>query len=138
MPAQKNHVPRQLKVGVVGIGRMGRHHAMNLLHRTPRAHLICACSPAQDDLLWADEYLVPHGVHVVPTFEEMIETPGLEAIIIASATYAHTSQTTAALDKGLHVLCEKPVCQTLDEVCKILQGLQCSSRSRPTASRSCG
>ena len=128
MPAQKNHVPRRLKVGVVGIGRMGRHHAMNLLHRTPRAHLICACSPAEDDLLWADEHLVPHDVHVVPTFEEMIETPGLEAIIIASATYAHTYQTTAALDKGLHVLCEKPVCQTLDEVSKILQGLQCSSR----------
>src|SRR6478752_94956 len=133
MPAQKNGVPRRLKVGVVGIGRMGRHHAMNLLHRTPRADLICACSPAEADLLWAGEHLVPHGVHVVPTFEEMIKIPGLEAILIASATYLHTSQTTTALDKGLHVLCEKPVCQTLDEVSDTVQTLQYLSRSHPTA-----
>lgn len=119
MPAQKNHASRKLRVGVVGIGRMGQHHAMNILHRTPRADLICACSPAESDLIWAEEHLVPHGVHVVPTFEEMIETPGLEAVIIASASFLHTSQTTTALEKGLHVLCEKPVCQSLDEASKL-------------------
>ena len=121
MHAQKNNATRRLKVGLVGIGRMGRHHAMNLLHRTPRADLICACSPAEADLVWADEHLVPHGVDVVPSFEEMIESPGLEAVLIASATYLHTSQTTTALDKGLHILCEKPVCQTLDEVSNVVQ-----------------
>lgn len=116
MPSEKPNVPKRLQVGVVGIGRMGRRHAINILHEVPRATLLCACSPAEADLVWADEHLVPHGVHVVPTFEEMIETPGLEAVIIASATHLHTSQTTAALERGLHVLCEKPVCQTLDEV----------------------
>lgn len=107
---------RQLGVGVVGIGRMGRRHALNVLHRIPRAKLVCACSPAEADLIWADEHLVPHGTRVVPTFEKMIETPGLDAVIIASATPLHTSQTTAALKKGLHVLCEKPVAQSVEEV----------------------
>ncbi|KAM0543481.1 hypothetical protein ACHAPJ_012279 [Fusarium lateritium] len=129
MTMTSNTTLRRLKVGVVGIGRMGRHHAMNLLHRTPRADLVCACSPAEADLVWADENLVPHGVHVVPTFEEMIETPGLEAVLIASATYLHTSQTTTALDKGLHVLCEKPVCQTLDELVALVEKVE----ARPDA-----
>jgi myo-inositol 2-dehydrogenase/D-chiro-inositol 1-dehydrogenase len=46
----------------------------------------------------------------------MIETPGLDAVIIASATFLHTTQTATALRKGLYVLCEKPVCKTLEEV----------------------
>ncbi|KAM0206135.1 hypothetical protein ACHAPA_011757 [Fusarium lateritium] len=130
MPTQKNGAPRRLKVGVVGIGRMGRHHAMNLLHRTPRADLICACSPAEADLVWADEHLVPHGVYIVPTFEEMVEIPGLEAILIASSTYLHASQTKTALDKGLHVLCEKPVCQNLDELVALVDKVEAHPGAR--------
>jgi myo-inositol 2-dehydrogenase/D-chiro-inositol 1-dehydrogenase len=114
--AQARATTSKLRVGVVGLGRMGRRHAFNILHRVPGATLLCACSPAEPDLAWADDFLVPHGVHVVPTFEEMIETPGLEAVIIASATSLHASQTATALHRGLHVLCEKPICKTVKEV----------------------
>ncbi|KAJ3542436.1 hypothetical protein NM208_g4096 [Fusarium decemcellulare] len=107
---------KRLQVGVVGIGRMGRHHALNIMNRIPRATLLCACSPAEADLAWAQEHLIPHGVQVVATFDEMIQIPGLEAIIIASATHLHAEQTTVALEKGIHVLCEKPVCKTLEEL----------------------
>lgn len=107
---------KRLKVGVVGFGRMGRRHAMNLLHGVPRAELVCACSPLDADLIWAGENLIPHGVRIVPTFEELIETPGLEAVIIASATPCHVPQTRACLARGIHVLCEKPISQSLEEV----------------------
>ncbi|KAM5345665.1 hypothetical protein ACJ41O_011526 [Fusarium nematophilum] len=120
---------RKLKVGVVGIGRMGRRHAINVLHKVPRATLLCACSPAEADLIWGDEHLTPHGVHVVPTFEEMIETPGLEAVIIASATHLHAEQTTAAMERGIHVLCEKPVCKTLDELELLVNKTEANSRA---------
>lgn len=108
--------PQRINVGVVGIGRMGRRHAINILHQVPRANLLCACSPAEADLVWGIQELEPHGVRVVPTFEEMIETPGLEAVIISSATYLHYEQTIAALDRKIHVLCEKPICKTIGEV----------------------
>lgn len=111
-------VPKKLNVGVVGIGRMGQSHALNLLHKTPRANLLCACSPAEQDIVWGREHLAPHGVKLYPSFEEMIATPGLDAIVIASLSAFHAEQTTAALDKGIHVLCEKPVCTTVGEVRK--------------------
>ena len=110
-------VPRKLNVGVVGIGRMGRRHALNFLRMVPRANLLCACSPAQPDHEWADEHLRPYGVHIYSTFEQLIETPGLQAVVIASATEFHMQQTLAALDRGIHVLCEKPVCMSKAEVC---------------------
>ncbi|KAI5239951.1 NAD-binding Rossmann fold oxidoreductase family protein [Aureobasidium subglaciale] len=109
-------VPTKLRVGVVGLGRMGKRHAMNILHKVHRAQLICACSPMEADLTWASEILMPYGVSVVPTFEEMVTTPGLNAVIIASATPFHASQTRACLDLGIHVLCEKPVTKDMLEV----------------------
>ena len=56
-------------------------------------------------------------MHIFATFEEMIGTPELQAVIVASATPLHLEHSTVALDRGMHVLCEKPVCKTVDEVC---------------------
>ena len=109
-------LPKKLNVGVVGIGRMGRRHALNVLRMVPQANLLCACSPAKADLIWADEHLRPYGVQIYATFEEMIRTPGLEAVVIASATEFHMAQTVKAMDLGIHVLCEKPVCTSESEV----------------------
>lgn len=108
--------PKKLQIGVVGIGRMGRRHALNVLNLAPRADLLCACSPAPGDLEWAKDAIVPFGAKVTATFEEMIEIPGLEAVIIASATALHARQTRVALERGIHVLCEKPVTFSLQEV----------------------
>ncbi|KAB2580273.1 scyllo-inositol 2-dehydrogenase (NAD(+)) [Lasiodiplodia theobromae] len=111
----KRAEPRRLAIGVVGIGRIGRQHALNALHNVHRTKLLCACSPAPQDLEWADEHLVPYGVNVYPSFEEMIAEPGLEAVIIASTTKVHYEQVTACVKRGLHVLCEKPLSMSVAE-----------------------
>ncbi|KAL6354834.1 hypothetical protein LRP88_12191 [Fusarium phalaenopsidis] len=121
--------PIKLKVGVVGIGRMGQSHALNLLHKTPRADLLCACSPAEQDLRWGREHLAPHGVKLYATFDEMIETPGLQAIVIASLSALHAEQTKAALGRGIHVLCEKPVCTTVKELEDIIQRVEANPQT---------
>jgi myo-inositol 2-dehydrogenase / D-chiro-inositol 1-dehydrogenase len=110
-------MPKRLNIGVVGVGRMGQRHALNILHLLARANLLCVCSPAESDLEWANRHLRPYGVQVYATFEEMIETPGLEAVVIASTTALHTAHTIKSLERGIHVLCEKPITTDLDEVC---------------------
>ena len=115
--------PRKLNVGVVGIGRMGQRHALNLLRLVPRATLVCACSPADADIEWAEEQLVPYGVAIFRTFEEMIDLPGLQAVIIASATSLHYEHTFECLERGIHVICEKPIAGSLIEV--RISGVSC-------------
>lgn len=109
---------RRLNVGVVGIGRMGRRHALNLLQTLPCARLLCACSPAKADLDWAKEFLEPHRVQVFSTFEAMIQVTGLEAVIVSSATALHSEHTLKSLNRGIHVLCEKPITTSISEVCE--------------------
>lgn len=121
---------RILNVGVVGIGRMGQLHALNLLRFIPRARLVCACSPAEADLRWAETELIPHGVSVFRTFEEMIEFPGLNAVVIASLTELHYEHTMGALKRGIHVLCEKPISQTVEQLQDIVSIAHCSPQTR--------
>lgn len=112
--------PRVLNIGVVGIGRMGQLHAINILRSTLRARLVCACSPAKADLEWAEKELVPHGIAVFSTFEEMIDFPGLDAVVIASLTELHYEHTKEALKRRIHVLCEKPISQTVEQLQELI------------------
>jgi myo-inositol 2-dehydrogenase / D-chiro-inositol 1-dehydrogenase len=120
-------LPRVLRFGVVGIGRMGQQHALNLLKFVPRAKLVCACSPAKSDLEWAEGNLIPHGVAVFPTFEEMIQFPGVDAVVIASVSELHYTHTKASLERGIHVLCEKPVTQTVDQLNDLISLIDAST-----------
>jgi len=103
-------------VGVVGLGRMGQRHALNVLHQVPRAKLFAVCTPAPHEIEWAKTNLVPEGVLVFESFDKMIVTLGLDAVVIASPTELHITQTLAAMKLGIHVLCEKPVTRDLSKV----------------------
>lgn len=101
--------PRTLNVAVAGLGRMGARHALHFLERTPRARLVAAFSPDEAEHQWAQERLAPWGVKLYRDYDEMLAHAGLEAVVIATATTVHAEQTVRAIDKGLHVLCEKPL-----------------------------
>lgn len=113
-----SNAQRKLRVGVVGLGRMGQRHALNILHKCPRASLLGVCSPAESDLSWGAQNLKAHGVELFRSIEEMVQMPELEAVVIASNTALHMEHTLVALDQDLHVLCEKPVCTSAVEVCR--------------------
>ena len=57
-------------------------------------------------------------IQVFPSYEEMVNMPGLDAVWVSTSTDVHASQTLCAIEKGLHVLCEKPLSTDLAEVRK--------------------
>lgn len=120
---------RRLKVGVAGLGRMGKRHATNFLSRTPRAELVAVFTPDPNELKYAREELVPYGVTVYDDYDKMIAHEGLEAVVIATATSVHAEESIAAMEKNLHVLCEKPLSTQLDIVSS--SSSACHQVSRP-------
>jgi myo-inositol 2-dehydrogenase / D-chiro-inositol 1-dehydrogenase len=96
-----------LRIGIAGLGRMGRRHAEQFARHTHGAALLAACSPLADERAWARDVLgVPR---VVERFEDLLADPQLDAIAISTPTTLHAEQTIAALEAGKHVFCEKPL-----------------------------
>ncbi|RMJ20280.1 hypothetical protein CDV36_000005 [Fusarium kuroshium] len=125
---------RRLQVGVAGLGRMGKRHALIWLQQVHRADLVAVSSPDAAERQWASEELAPHGVAVYENFADMLAHGGLEAVCIASATSAHAEQSNMAITAGKHVLCEKPLSTTVE----VSQCVLDTAATRPDLKVICG
>lgn len=108
--------PPKLKIGIAGLGRMGKRHALHFLNRTPRAELVAASSPDDAEIQWAKQYLEPFGVTLYNDYGEMLKHEGLQSIVIASVTTVHAEQAIQAMQAEKHVLCEKPLSTSVEIV----------------------
>lgn len=95
---------------------MGKRHAIHFLNRTPRAQLVAASTPDDEELQWAKQNLEPFGVRLYKEFDEMIKQEGLQALVVASVTTVHAEQAIKGIEANLHVLCEKPLATTAEVV----------------------
>ena len=101
------------KVGIVGLGRLGKRHAENLALRVPGAELVAACSPDADERAWATQKL---GVkHAFGQYRELLAHPGLDTVFLVTPNTVHPEQIIEGLEAGKHVFCEKPLSMVLDE-----------------------
>jgi len=113
------HAPtKTLNIAVVGLGRMGKRHVKTLLYRCPYAALVAVCTNDEKELSWAREFFGngEKAVKVFDDYDDMIKLSGLEAVWVSTSSNMHAPMTIKAIHKGLHVLCEKPLSQNLDEV----------------------
>ena len=95
---------KEVRLGVIGMGLMGSGHARNILTgRVPGCHLAAACDP---DPRFASEF---SGLPWFADVPSLIRSGLLDAVLIATPHYAHTTAGIAALKAGLHVLVEKPI-----------------------------
>ena len=100
-------------MGIVGLGRLGKRHAVNLSRRVYGVELTAACSIVPDELSWARREL---GIGETYTdYQEMMERCELDAVFLVSSSSLHAQQSIGALKRGLHVFCEKPMGLNLAE-----------------------
>ncbi len=102
---------RQLGVGVVGVGVLGRQHAINIATRIPSARLVAVADNRFDV---AQEVANDLGVATAySSAEEVAQHPDVEALVIVSSDGAHLEGILAAADAGKAVFCEKPITDSL-------------------------
>ncbi|WP_141825933.1 inositol 2-dehydrogenase [Clostridium sp. KNHs216] len=105
----------KVRIGSIGLGRLGDRHAENIAEKIPNAELIALCDVDADKLKRKAESLrVPH---LFTDFDEMLECDDVDAVVIASPSGLHTEQIEKALEKGKHVFSEKPLGITVEQ-CK--------------------
>ena len=79
---------------------------------------MAVCSTDPNEIKWAkeNEEYQEFAIAVYNNYDEMLAHPCLQAVWISTSTDVHASQSLAAIAKGIHVLCEKPLSTDLAEV----------------------
>ena len=117
---------KTVKVGSVGLGRLGYEHAKNLATQVPGCELAAICDV---DANRVKEVAAELGVpNTYTDFEEMCKNPELDAIVIVSPSFLHCQQIEIAMNHGKHVFCEKPLATTLEDAKKVVEAEKASGK----------
>jgi len=107
---------REVRVGLAGLGSMGRNH-LRILSGRSDLRLAAVADPMPAALAAAADQTGAQG------FAEplaMVAEADLDAVVIAAPTTAHVPLALAAIDRGVAVLVEKPLAATIDEAMRIV------------------
>lgn len=104
---------KKVKIGIAGLGRLGRVHAQNIAFRIPNAELTAACSIMPAELEYAKTELGVSDVYA--DYREMLAKADIDAVCIVTTSGEHCWQIEAALDAGKHVFTDKPLGVNVEE-----------------------
>ena len=112
-----------LKFGVAGAGVMGRNHARVLtdLRDVELTHVF------DPDAVTAEGVAAAYGASPVTTAEAFVAA-GLDAAVVATPNRTHADLTVALLEKGVHVLVEKPIAATVADARRMIDAATANNR----------
>lgn len=98
-----------LKVGLAGVGAISKAH-ISAWESMENVELVALCD------IRKETFANYPGKHFYVDFEEMLAKEQLDIVDICLPTYLHAECALKALEKGLHVLCEKPISQNSNDI----------------------
>ena len=108
-----------VRCGVIGAGWWATTHHIPALKEHPKAELIAVQRRTREKAdKVAQDFDIPHAC---TTAEELVGIDELDAVVISSTPNMHYAQAKAALDRGLHVLIEKPMTIDLNESLELVE-----------------
>lgn len=138
--------PQRIRVGMIGTGGRGRLLARCIrlcepehkqqLHRQLRglpapihwhAEIVTAADEIQECREQAREVL-PESCSMHEEPMRVVEDPGVDVVVVATASLVHADWSVAALEAGKDVICEKPMTTTLEDADRIVDAVRRSGR----------
>jgi myo-inositol 2-dehydrogenase/D-chiro-inositol 1-dehydrogenase len=107
-----------VKVGIIGAGRIGSLHAEHLVTRIPRAEVMAISDVRVEVAESCAAQLGIPGVFADPA--PLLQDPDIDAVLICSSTNTHAALVEAAAAAGKHIFCEKPIDLDLARVDRVL------------------
>lgn len=103
----------KVKVGIIGSGFIADIHADSFRMMPDEAEVVAVASPPEykpEEL--AKKYNI---ARVFTDYKKMLAEDDIEMVVIGAPNYLHAQMTVDIANAGKHVVCEKPLCMTLDE-----------------------
>lgn len=107
-----------LRIGVVGAGAMGAAHARTIAGSVPAARVAAVFDMDPDR---AAAVAAEVSAATTLTAEELIASPDVDAVVVASPDFTHADLAVACLDAGKPVLCEKPLAVTAKDALRVVE-----------------
>ena len=113
---------RKVRIGLIGAGDIAGAHVAGYRRNPGTVEFAAIADPmrANAEKRRGDD----EGVRIYADYREMIAAGGLDAVDICLPHHLHADAVIAAADVGLHVLCEKPLCLSLDEAAAITAAVE--------------
>ena len=117
---EKKVSDRKLKVGIIGTGWIAESHIESYLDMEDVEVVAMADLIPGKAEKFAARYGV-EGVRFYPSHKEMIDSEQLDAVSVCTYNMTHAECTIYALEHGVNVLLEKPMCVTTEEAVEIMR-----------------
>jgi myo-inositol 2-dehydrogenase / D-chiro-inositol 1-dehydrogenase len=112
----------KIKLGVIGTGRIGKVHIATLVQNVPQAEVVAVADVNLDS---AKEVAGQFGIEsVYSNYIDVINHPGVDAVVICSSTDTHAAIIVDAAKAGKHIFCEKPVDLSLEIIKGALKAVE--------------
>jgi len=102
-----------VKFGVVGVGEWARKSILPVLSRLPSAQITAICDTYEPCLSRAKE--IAPSAATLSDYRKLLESPDVEAVVVATPSYLHKDIALAAVQAGKHVYCESPLATTIED-----------------------
>ena len=110
---------RELRVAVVGAGRMGTDHIIRIRDRMDRARITAVVDIDEDKVRSAVQGI--KGAQVYTDFMAALDSDDVDAVVVVTPGFLHEQVLLPTITRGLPVLCEKPLTPDSESAWRVVQ-----------------
>ncbi len=106
-----------LRIGVIGLGKMGVSH-LSILCAHPDVQVVAVADSSSLVCSVVPKHL---GITAFDDYRKMIDQVALDAVVVATPNRTHAEVAAYAIERDLHVFVEKPLCLDLDDGARLVR-----------------
>ncbi len=123
---QTDQNEKPIRLAIVGTGHRAWSH-IAVIKELPQFQIVAMADPTPANLDHAASMV--QGVKTYADYHKMLEeTKDLDAVVVVTPSFLHAQVTIAALNRGLNVLCEKPIATTIQDANRMIEASRQSGK----------
>ncbi|MGU3396059.1 gfo/Idh/MocA family oxidoreductase [Priestia aryabhattai] len=115
----------KVKIGVIGCGSIAQHRHLPEYKMNEQVELVAVCDINTER---ANSVAQQYGVKAYTNYEELLASGTVEAVSVCTPNYLHAPISVAALNSGVHVLCEKPMATSEEEAKSMIEAAKTNGK----------